>query len=86
MSILVLIHIIYCTQCDILKPCYLGIVKEKGIDNVTVDDLIDEVTPKARGELISITILSLIFVNELYHARFSCKFMNNSSLHYLHLN
>ena len=28
---------------------FTGVVKDKGIDNVTVDNLIDEVTPKARG-------------------------------------
>ncbi len=26
-----------------------GIVQQKGIDNVTVDDLVEEITPKARG-------------------------------------
>ena len=33
----------------IFSIIFLGIVKEKGVDNVTVDDLIDQVTPKARG-------------------------------------
>ena len=39
-----------------------GIVKEKGIDNVTVDDLIDEVTPKARGKIFYMTIYSFHFI------------------------
>ncbi|XP_065065059.1 transcription and mRNA export factor ENY2-like [Rhopilema esculentum] len=40
------------TECgwrDELQAYCRSIVKEKGIDNVTVDMLIDEVTPKARS-------------------------------------
>ena len=46
---------------------------------MTVDDLIDEVTPKARGELVSVTMLTLVFINILCHARFSGEVMMNSS-------
>jgi len=41
--------LIECGWRDELQSYCRSIVKEKGIDNVTVDDLIDEVTPKARA-------------------------------------
>lgn len=38
----------------ILKPhrcCFAEVIKEKGIENVTVEDLVAGVTPKGRGRL-----------------------------------
>ena len=43
------IRLVECGWKDELKDYARGIVKEKGIDNVTVDELVAELTPKARA-------------------------------------
>ena len=45
------IRLVECGWKDELKDYARGIVKEKGIDNVTVDELVAELTPKARASV-----------------------------------
>lgn len=45
-------RLIECGWRDQLKAYCKEIVNKKGVDNVTVDDLVVEITPKGRGMLI----------------------------------
>lgn len=40
---------LYCTYQFILYIKYVDVISQKGLSNVTVDGLIQEITPKARG-------------------------------------
>jgi enhancer of yellow 2 transcription factor len=44
-------RLIECGWRDGIKDNARGIVREKGVDNVTVDDLIAELTPKGRSSV-----------------------------------
>eukprot|EP00794_Sanderia_malayensis_P018631 gene18631-20513_t len=43
------LKLIECGWRDELKSYCRSIVQQKGIDNVTVDDLVEDITPKARA-------------------------------------
>ncbi|XP_057301908.1 transcription and mRNA export factor ENY2-like [Hydractinia symbiolongicarpus] len=45
------VRLIECGWRDELKEYARDIVKEKGVDNVTVDDLVAELTPQARSSV-----------------------------------
>ncbi|KAK2147831.1 hypothetical protein LSH36_532g04054 [Paralvinella palmiformis] len=43
-------RLIECGWRDQLKAYCKEIVRQKGLEHVTVDDLVNEITPKGRGE------------------------------------
>lgn len=45
------VRLVECGWRDELKEYARDIVKEKGVDNVTVDDLVAELTPQARSSV-----------------------------------
>lgn len=45
------VRLIECGWREDLKSHARGMVREKGVDNVTVDDLVAEITPKARSSV-----------------------------------
>lgn len=45
-----------------IKTDFTEVIKEKGIENVTVEDLVAGVTPKGRGRLLHFTFCQLLIL------------------------
>ena len=50
---------------DLLLLLFVEIVKQKGLENITVDELVQEITPKGRGRPIPCRSLSLFAVRSV---------------------
>lgn len=46
------------------QNCFTEVIKEKGIENVTVEDLVAGVTPKGRGRLLLFIFYKLSAVSK----------------------